>query len=89
MFAAGAGSVGNYDNCSWEIAGIGQFRPGAGSSPAVGTEGHLETITEYRVEMVCPDNKLPEVIRVLLVNHPYETPAWHVYEIKTTLKQIK
>lgn len=81
MFQAGAGRVGNYDYCSFETKGTGQFRPLSGSRPAIGAEGTLEMVEELKVDMVCEDNVVREVIAALKKSHPYETPAY--YAIKT------
>lgn len=81
MFEAGAGKIGNYDFCSFDIKGIGQFRPLAGSHPTIGSEGQLEQVEELKVEMVLEDKVLTQVIEALKANHPYETPAY--YAIKT------
>lgn len=81
MFAAGAGKLGNYDKCSFESKGLGQFRPLEGSDPFIGTQGSVEKVEEIKVEMVCVDEVLPAVIQALKSSHPYETPAYYV--IKT------
>lgn len=81
MFAAGAGRIGNYDCCSFEIRGLGQFRPLKGSSPAIGQTGVLEQVEELKVEMVCEELVLENVIKALRDSHPYEMPAYYV--IKT------
>lgn len=81
VFLAGAGSIGNYGECSFEISGIGQFRPLKGSDPTIGQIGDLERVPELKIEMVCDDEKLEDVIWALKDSHPYETPAY--YAIKT------
>ncbi len=81
MFQAGAGRIGNYDSCSFEMKGIGQFRPLPGSKPTIGSECKLETVEELKVDMVCEDAVIREVIDALKKSHPYETPAY--YAIKT------
>ena len=81
MFQAGAGKIGNYDYCSFETKGIGQFRPLAGSNPTLGTENKLEAVEELKVDMVCEDICIQEVVAALKKSHPYETPAY--YAIKT------
>lgn len=80
LFTAGAGKVGNYDQCAFEIRGIGQFRPLKGANPAIGTIGNVEKIDELRVEMVLDDIILNDVVKALKENHPYETPAFDVYK---------
>ncbi len=52
VFAAGAGTIGQYDSCSWQILGQGQFRPWMASQPFIGQTGEVEQVEEYRVEMV-------------------------------------
>jgi len=80
MFNAGGGQLGNYENCSFEHQGMGQFRPLTGSNPFLGTVGEIERVTEVKVEMICSKNKINEVIAALKMNHPYETPAYYVIE---------
>ncbi|MFP5386293.1 MAG: NGG1p interacting factor NIF3 [Bacteriovoracia bacterium] len=80
MFQAGAGKLGNYDKCSFESRGIGQFRPLAGSTPFIGNEGTVEQVEELKVEMICKKEFLEDVIAALKESHPYETPAYYVTE---------
>lgn len=81
IFAEGAGDYGNYDCCSWETMGTGQFRPGPDSSPAVGDKGKIARIPELRVETICPHSRISRVLQALIAAHPYETPAYMVDEI--------
>ena len=76
VFAAGAGRIGDYDSCCWEVEGSGQFRPLAGSQPFLGEPGRVERVAEYRVEMVCESHCVQAVISALKQAHPYEEPAW-------------
>ena len=85
LFAAGAGRVGKYENCCWQILGQGQFRPLAGSTPFLGTQGELEQVPEYRVEMICNDEKVKAVVLALRSAHPYEQPAWDLVKLVTEL----
>ena len=55
MFEAGAGKIGDYDCCCWQTPGQGQFRPLEGSSPFIGEQNRIETVAEFRIEMVCAD----------------------------------
>jgi structural toxin protein (hemagglutinin/hemolysin) RtxA len=81
LFAAGAGRIGNYAQCSFESEGLGQFMPLAGSQPFVGEQEKLEKVRELKVEMVCEETHLAAAIDALKAAHPYETPAYYV--IKT------
>lgn len=76
LFAAGAGTIGHYDQCCWQVAGQGQFRPMPGSSPFLGSTFELEQVTEYRVEMVVAEDRVDAVVTALRTAHPYEEPAF-------------
>ena len=83
MFSKGAGRVGNYDSCAWYTTGVGQFRPLKESSPFIGTQDKVEHLPEIKVEMVCENDLLEDVLHELVNAHPYETPAYHAVEILT------
>jgi hypothetical protein len=85
VFATGAGRVGDYDNCSWQVLGIGQFRPLAGSTPFLGQQDELAQVDEYRVEMVCAAQYVKTAIMALQAAHPYEEPAWDVVALVSEL----
>jgi hypothetical protein len=85
VFAAGAGRVGDYDNCSWQVLGKGQFRPLAGSKPFVGQQDELAQVDEYRVEMVCAAQYVKAAVMALQEAHPYEEPAWDVVALVSEL----
>jgi len=78
MFNAGAGKIGNYEQCCWQTGGLGQFIPCEGASPTIGSVNQIETVTELKVEMVCTPSLIHEVITALKKAHPYEAPAYHV-----------
>lgn len=80
VFAAGAGSIGDYRDCAFVAPGTGQFRPLAGASPAIGSVGDLEHVAENRVEVVLLRRRRTEVVAALRAAHPYEEPAFHVIE---------
>ena len=80
LFAAGAGEIGDYRECSWRTAGIGQFLPQHGADPAVGAVGRLETVDEDRVEVVALRGIRSQVLVALRAAHPYEEPAFDVFE---------
>jgi len=82
MFDAGAGVLGDYQECSWQVLGQGQFRPLKDSQPYLGEINKLEKVAEYKVEMLCPEKALKRVIQALKSSHPYEVPAYSVIEIK-------
>ena len=83
LFDAGAGRYENYDQCSWESSGMGQFRACEGSNPFLGTLDTLEKVEEIKIEMLCKAEILKEVLKRLKEVHPYEEPAYGVIEFKT------
>ena len=82
VFAAGAGRIGNYDCCSWQVPGEGQFRPLAGSNPHIGEHGIIQKVVEYRVEMICQQSCLQASLQALRQSHPYEDPAIDVWRLE-------
>ena len=82
MFTAGAGKIGDYDSCCWQTIGQGQFRPLEGSSPFIGELERIETVAEYRIEMVCADEYIKDVVAALKSSHPYEEPAYDVWKLE-------
>lgn len=81
MFNAGAGSIGDYDSCSYNLEGEGTFRAKAGANPHVGEIDKLHFEPEVRIETVIPAMKKNEVIRALIAVHPYEEPVFDLYPI--------
>ena len=84
MFAAGAGRIGDYEQCSYRLAGEGTFFGTEGTDPKVGRRGRLEKVSEIRLEMIAANHRLPEVIDALLSHHPYEEPAYDIYPLSDT-----
>lgn len=80
MFAAGAGRIGNYDSCSWQVLGQGQFRPLENANPSIGSIGSLEQVKEWKLDLTCREDLIHNVIRAMKAAHPYETPAYHIWK---------
>lgn len=87
LFAAGCGCIGNYDSCSYNIAGEGTFRAGEGTRPFCGKAGELHVEKEVRIETILPAYKKAEVIKALLSKHPYEEPAFDLYPLQNSWQQ--
>ena len=81
LFEAGAGALGNYRQCCWTTSGPGQFRPVDGADPAIGAVGELEQVAEDRIEVIAPRRARPAVLAALRSAHPYEEPAFDVFEL--------
>jgi hypothetical protein len=81
VFAAGAGRIGDYTRCSWYAQGTGTFFGGEGTSPATGEAGREERVPELRLETIFPDELQDDVVAALRRAHPYEEPAFDVYQL--------
>jgi hypothetical protein len=81
LFGAGAGRIGGYERCSWYTEGTGTFLGGEGTSPSVGQPGREERVAELRLETVFPADRQDEVVAALRHAHPYEEPAFDVYDL--------
>ena len=81
LFDAGAGRIGNYDQCCWQTTGIGQFRPLENSNPAIGSHNMVETVNEVKIELVCEDALVQQAIEAMRLVHPYEEPAYDVWKL--------
>lgn len=79
LFAAGAGEIGNYAQCSWSVTGTGQFLPEPGAHPTLGNVGEIERVAEDRVEVIAPPSRRAAVLAALRAAHPFEEPAFDVF----------
>jgi dinuclear metal center YbgI/SA1388 family protein len=84
MTAAGAGTIGNYDACSFRNVGTGTFRGNEHTTPAVGSRGRMEHVEEVRLEMLAPSHLLAEVLGAMKQAHPYEEVAYDIYVMGNT-----
>jgi hypothetical protein len=81
LFEAGAGRIGAYKRCSWYTEGTGTFLGGKETAPAVGEPGREELVREFRLETIFPAELHEHVIAAVRRAHPYEEPAFDVYEL--------
>lgn len=81
IFAAGAGVIGQYHECSFRLAGTGTFFGSEAANPAVGQKGHREEVAEIRLEAVCPKSKVEAIVAAMRSTHSYEEPAYDVYPL--------
>ena len=82
LFESGAGTIGNYDNCSFNSSGTGTFKGDENTNPFAGEKGKLQHEKEIRIETIVPDHILSQVINKLLLTHPYEEVAYDLYPLK-------
>jgi dinuclear metal center YbgI/SA1388 family protein len=81
LFAAGAGAVGGYDECSFSTDGVGTFRGGADARPFVGRAGERHSEPEVRVEVLVPVAHEPAVLAAMRAAHPYEEVAYNLVQL--------
>ena len=82
LASIGAGHIGDYELCSFELKGTGTFLGGPGTDPTVGERGRLERADETRLEMVCPGAALGLAVVTLREFHPYEEPPVELYRLR-------
>ncbi len=82
LFAAGAGHIGNYDSCSFNLEGTGTFRGNENTRPFAGTAGELSREPEIRLETVFSLGDETKVVQALLAAHPYEEAAYDIYALQ-------
>jgi dinuclear metal center YbgI/SA1388 family protein len=88
LFNAGAGAIGNYDECSFSAEGNGTFKAGKNADPYVGNIGERHMEHEVKIEVIVPENRKEFVIRQLMNVHPYEDVAYDVYPLVNTRNDI-
>lgn len=79
MFEAGAGAIGDYDECSFNTYGAGTYRPKDGANPFEGRVGERSEVAEAKVEVVVSAHKIGRVVSAMIGAHPYEEVAYEVY----------
>jgi dinuclear metal center YbgI/SA1388 family protein len=84
LFASGAGKIGAYDCCSFRNPGKGTFMPGKEANPFLGKPEKLNETDEIRIETVISSENISKIIENLHKSHPYETPAYDIYPLKST-----
>jgi dinuclear metal center YbgI/SA1388 family protein len=82
LFGAGAGHIGEYSQCSFRLPGTGTFFGSDASNPTVGQKGRREDVSEWRLEVVCPESSVEAVLAAMRKAHSYEEPAFDVYPLR-------
>ncbi len=88
LFAAGAGSIGNYTECSFQLAGIGTFKGEEGAMPALGVVGTQHQEAETRLEVIVPQHRQGAVLQALQAAHPYEEVAYDLIALENAHPQV-
>lgn len=82
LFKAGAGKVGNYDACSFNLQGDGSFRPLEGAKPYIGEIGKIHWEPETRIEVIFPFYLQGKILNAMKAAHPYEEVAYDVVKLE-------
>ncbi len=84
IFAAGAGHIGGYSECSYSVEGFGTFKGGEGAQPFVGRPGVRHTEKEARLEVLLPAHLSRSVVQAMIAAHPYEEVAYDLVPLANT-----
>jgi len=85
---AGAGNIGNYQNCSFQVSGTGTFQPNERANPHIGESGKLEQVEEQRIEVILPAHQTNRVLQALRTAHPYEEVAYYLHNLENENQEV-
>lgn len=88
LFAAGAGNIGNYSECSYSVDGVGTFKGNEHSNPVIGEKNKRSTEPEHKIELIFPDYKESKILQALKASHPYEEVAYEVITLDNVYQDI-
>lgn len=88
IFSTGAGLIGNYSECSFNVEGQGTFKAGKDAHPFVGEIGKQHFEKEVKVEIVFPAYIEKQVLTAMKSTHPYEEIAYDVISLDNNHTQI-
>ena len=88
LFEVGAGTIGNYENCSFNSEGFSTYQGNENSNPTVGNKGELTKTDEIKIEVVFEKHLQPKMIKALFTNHVYEEVAYEVYDLQNSHQNI-
>ncbi|MGB3468929.1 MAG: Nif3-like dinuclear metal center hexameric protein [Cyclobacteriaceae bacterium] len=89
LFDSGAGSIGNYKECSFSTTGTGTFRPGQKSNPTIGTAGgEREAVEEQKIEFLINGHETQLILARLFESHPYEEVAYFLTDLDNNHREV-
>ena len=88
LFHAGAGQIGNYQKCSYNLEGTGTFEGNENANPFVGNKNEIHYEKEMRIEVILPIHLKNKVVDALLASHPYEEPAYDLIALENASHTI-
>ncbi|MFD2515687.1 Nif3-like dinuclear metal center hexameric protein [Pontibacter locisalis] len=88
LHSAGAGNIGEYSNCSFQVQGTGRFKPSDKANPTIGESGKPEEVQEHRIEVVFPAYLQNKIMAALKEAHPYEEVAHYLYSLENRNQEV-
>ena len=88
LFEAGAGTIGNYDNCSFNSDGFSTYQGNENSNPVIGTKGELTQTDEIKIEVTFEKHLQSKILKALFSNHVYEEVAYEIYDLQNQHQNI-
>ncbi|MFY8036326.1 MAG: Nif3-like dinuclear metal center hexameric protein [Cyclobacteriaceae bacterium] len=85
---SGAGQIGEYKNCGFEVMGEGTFQPSENANPTIGTQGKKETVREARIEVLFPEHLKSKIVTALQAAHPYEEVAYYLHRLENENQEV-
>ena len=88
LFDAGAGKIGNYENCSFNSTGIGTYKGNENSNPVIGNKFELTRSEELKIEVTYEKHLQRNILKALFENHIYEEVAYEIYNLQNSHQNI-
>lgn len=88
LFNAGAGSIGNYDECSFSLEGNGTYKGNTESNPTIGEHGERHTQSETQINVTFEKHLQSKILKTLFNEHPYEEVAYEITKLENTLQNV-
>ncbi len=88
LFEAGAGKIGKYEECSFNVKGIGTYKPVEGADPYIGEIGKRQEEPEERISVIFPKHLQSKILQNLFKKHPYEEVAYEIFQLENNNQEI-
>ncbi len=88
MFNAGAGKIGNYEDCSFNSEGFSTYKGNENSNPAIGNKLELTQTNEIKIEVTFEKHAESSILKALFSNHIYEEVAYEIYDLQNSHQNI-
>jgi len=85
---AGAGNIGDYKNCSFQVVGEGTFMATGNAQPHIGQTNQQERVEEVRAEVIFPKHLSTTILNALKQSHPYEEVAYYLSSLENENQEI-